>query len=135
MPTSRLQTHCPDSVGARSSLPCALPDSNIKFYHSQEIQQTDKDVDYVSSEAELRCIGSGTHQLRDLGQVTGSLSFRLCTMTPIKALTLGLLQWVCLLTLPCGPMSSHQPPIKGQVQAFQWLISLAGKQVAKEGCN
>ena len=62
MPTSCLQPHCPDSMGAGSSLPCALPDSNIKFYHSQEIQQTDKDVDYVSSEAELRCVGSGTHQ-------------------------------------------------------------------------
>lgn len=122
MPTSHLQPHFPGSVGARSSLPYARPDSNIKFYHRQVIQQTDKNVD-ESSKAELSCVGSGTHQLCDLGQVTGSLSFRLCTMKPIKALTLGLLQLVCLLPLPCGPMSSHQSHIKGQVPGSEIAVS------------
>ena len=45
VPISRLQPHFPGSMGARSSLPCARPDSNIKFCHRQVIQQMDKEVD------------------------------------------------------------------------------------------
>ena len=45
VPISHLQPHFPGSMGAHSSLPCAWPDSNIKFYHRQVIRQTDKDVD------------------------------------------------------------------------------------------
>lgn len=70
VPASLLQPHFPSSVCACFSLPCAQPDSNIRFHHRQVTEQMAKNMDYVSIKAKLHHIGSGTHQLHDLRQVT-----------------------------------------------------------------